>query len=342
MEIFIKSFDNAIFKIIPYSSQYRMLLEGFRKKTFLEGNESLSREKLNPDELRGLLLLLFVDNELASISVCEASHYTGDDKTVARICRFHVLKKFRHCNAGFRMIRQQLEWAKSQGFKSIYWTNDINKDVLNVLYRHERKIARSGLESEYEIFKSFKLRNDLLFRVSQKSNFLQYVYEYKIEKDFLWMPKKNMIFYRHDGKDVDIDEVFKIEEVPNQWYFQTQLGKSSIHGVGRFSQDKIPANEIVVKLNGILAKREKKIHFLPIDDNTELRSQPAYINHSCNPNLKIERNDRFISIKKIAIGDELTIDYSTLIENGRDIFSECLCQSKYCKKKITGLRNFIL
>jgi hypothetical protein len=37
-----------------------------------------------------------------------------------------------------------------------------------------------------------------------------------------------------------------------------------------------------------------------------------YLNHSTKPNLKITQDDRFISIRKIRAGEELTIDYYEL------------------------------
>jgi GNAT superfamily N-acetyltransferase len=332
---------DTVYTVREYEKRDRELIEDFRKQTFIEGNDSLTVEKFDPEKLEGLTLLLFCNDKLASISVCEASHYTNDMTIAARICRFHVLREFRHCNAGFRMIRQQVEWARQTGFKSLYWTNDINKKILNVLYQHERKIGRSGLEEEYEIYKSFKLRNDLLFRVSKKSDFLQYVYEKKLDENFLWLPKENMIYYAHDGKDINVEEVLSIEKQPNVWHFKTSFKKSSIHGIGRFCEEEIKNGEVVCTLGGVLAEKSFKSGFMPMGENTELRCQPTFVNHSCAPNVELKEEKKFVAIKDIMPEEEICIDYSNLKEKDKLVLSRCYCKSENCRNEIFGNKNFI-
>lgn len=58
-----------------------------------------------------------------------------------------------------------------------------------------------------------------------------------------------------------------------------------------------------------------------------------YINHSCNPNV-FDYKRKVIAMKDIKKGVELTFDYSI---NTRDKWRmKCYCESKNCRKVITG------
>ena len=180
--------------IREYKPKDRELIESFRRQTFKEGNNSLRRDKYNPDTVDGKTWMTFVGDDLAAISVCEAGHYTGDPLISARICRYHILKKHRHCNAGFRMLAHQVKWAKQKGFKVIYWTSDITHRSLNALYQNQK--IQPGKESFFksDLYRSFKLQKDFLFKVSPKSDLLQYIYSKTLQDGYNWVPKANVIF----------------------------------------------------------------------------------------------------------------------------------------------------
>ena len=186
-----KQFKNITIR--EYQSKDKALIEEFREQSFKEDNDSLSLKKYDPDHIQGKTWMTFVDKQLASISVCEASHYTGDPDIATRICRYHILKKYRHCNAGFHMLPYQVAWAKQNHFKVIYWTHDMKKKSLNALYQHKRNIPGKSEFFEDKLYKSFKLRKDIVFQVSLKSNFLQYIYDKPLQPGYYWMPKKNII-----------------------------------------------------------------------------------------------------------------------------------------------------
>jgi GNAT superfamily N-acetyltransferase len=190
--------------VIEYDLTYREKIEQFRKLTFEEGNDSLSLEKYNPDTINGQTWMTFVDNDLASISVVERSHYTGDPEIAGRICRYHILKKYRHSNAGFRMLPNQIEWAKNKGLKVLYWTHNVNNKALNALYQHKRTMPFRGEAVPYfmtDMYKSFKLQDDMIFKVSPKSDLLQYVYANILEEGFVWRPNSATIIYeKHNGE----------------------------------------------------------------------------------------------------------------------------------------------
>ena len=187
----VKTYKNIFIR--EYRKTDRALIESFRIQTIKEGNNSLSLDKYDPNNVKGQTWMLFIDKELASISVCEASHYTGDSDISARICRYHILKKYRHCNSGFRFLPRQVHWARKNGFKVVYWTQDIKNKPLNILYQHKKKMPGKGHFFEDELYKSFKINQNFLFKVSPKSDFLQYIYFKVFQPGYSWTPKKNII-----------------------------------------------------------------------------------------------------------------------------------------------------
>lgn len=173
-----------------YQPTDRQLIENFREKTFAEGNESLSVKKYDPDNLIGQTFLLFIEDDLASISVVESSiKYTQEDNT-ARICRYHILNQHRHCNAGFRMLPYNVSWATENNYKLIYWTHDVNNRALNAMYQHKRRMPNKQEFFDDPLYKSFEMYPKLRFITGDVT---QYVYAKKLDTNFIWNPKGNMI-----------------------------------------------------------------------------------------------------------------------------------------------------
>lgn len=184
-------------KIVPYHEKWLPQFEKFRQTALDEGNDSLIHSKLDANSLNGLLLLCFFGDELISVSACEASHYTGDPKIAARICRYHVLKsarpKFLYC--GFQMMKKHCEWADKQNYEIVYFTQDTKNRPLNSLYQKKRKYGFGASNDWFNDpeFQSFELSNEMLFQVSKKSPLLQYVYIRKRDPNFKWNPLHNMV-----------------------------------------------------------------------------------------------------------------------------------------------------
>ena len=88
-----------MWKITPYKKKYSKQWEQFREQALNEGNDSLIKEKLDPENLDGILHLLWEDGELASCQAAEVDHYT-DNPTAIRMCRLHTLKQFRRTHMG--------------------------------------------------------------------------------------------------------------------------------------------------------------------------------------------------------------------------------------------------
>ena len=60
-----------------------------------------------------------------------------------------------------------------------------------------------------------------------------------------------------------------------------------------------------------------------------------YFNHSCNGNVGFNKNGDFITLRNIKKGEELSYDYG-LAESNPKFRMKCTCNSKKCRKIITG------
>jgi len=188
----IKSMSESI---LEYSSPYRTQVEEFKIKAISESNESM--EKLSLDNLNGVLFMHFKDNILISVMAVEDSKiYTGESDS-CRMCRYHILKEYRHSNSGFKMLPYQVEWAKKNKYKVIYWTHDINNRALNAMYQHKRRMPNKQDYFNDPLYRSFKLIPDVVFKVSKHSPMLQYIYAKVLVNDYTWNPTENIVHIKH-------------------------------------------------------------------------------------------------------------------------------------------------
>lgn len=196
--------ETTTLRVKKYSDnpdQYRSIIETFRKKTFQEGNESLSYKKYNPDNSDIETWMVFnEDRDLISISAGEKSHYTNDPDVALRICRYHILKPFRRTHCGLMMAEYQIKWAREHNYQILYVTHDIKNKALNDLYQRKRKMPLPSFKkwTEGEWYKKLQLEKNFLFKTG---NMLQYVYTIRLfDPNFIWEPKSNHIVYKtHNG-----------------------------------------------------------------------------------------------------------------------------------------------
>ena len=59
------------------------------------------------------------------------------------------------------------------------------------------------------------------------------------------------------------------------------------------------------------------------------------VNHSCNPNVGMGGNILLVTIRDVAAGEELTIDYALFLGDP-DFAMECRCGAKTCCGIVTG------
>jgi len=124
---------------------------------------------------------------------------------------------------------------------------------------------------------------------------------------------------------------------------------SKIHGRGLFATDLITKGEVVAEKAGfILTHAELETiqptghielqigdnAFLAPKDIVDFEKNMIFINHSCNPNVGMRGDRKFVAMIDIKSGEELTIDYAMIDDN--DYVMTCNCGSPKCRKQITG------
>jgi uncharacterized protein len=65
----------------------------------------------------------------------------------------------------------------------------------------------------------------------------------------------------------------------------------------------------------------------------------AFINHSCDPNTAIAGRTQLVTIREIAVGEELTMDYSCSMSGDPEGDMPCRCRSTCCRGKITNFED---
>lgn len=180
-------------RIVTYNPTLRDDVERFREQTFLEGNESLSKKKFDPDTLKGQIWLAYEDDILVSLSAAEESHYTNETNVI-RKCRYHILKKYRHGRYGFKFLKQMIPWCQENDYKLLYWTHDVTNVALNALYQRKRKYASTTDNNWFDEWPYTELQTEKNF-LFKTGDMLQYVYSIYIDKKFTWHPQSDHIVY---------------------------------------------------------------------------------------------------------------------------------------------------
>jgi hypothetical protein len=130
--------------------------------------------------------------------------------------------------------------------------------------------------------------------------------------------------------------------------FRLNIGKSPIHRWGVFAEERISARRNVIEyvgelVNPVEAYRRVKdaaaTYSFRLDefwriDGSVGGSGAEFINHSCDPNLRWQRRRGRVlcqSVRPIAMGEELTIDYRFSPKAPK---SPCSCGSPQCRGTI--------
>ena len=137
---------------------------------------------------------------------------------------------------------------------------------------------------------------------------------------------------------------------PRYARFRMILRKSPIHRYGVYAGETIPKRRKVIEYTGeLISRKETKrrgvgphTYLFTLNDYWTIDgsvggSGAEYINHSCEPNLRaciVREHILYISKRKIARGEELTVDYRF----SRDIERvQCKCGSEKCRGTINLL-----
>jgi hypothetical protein len=98
------------------------------------------------------------------------------------------------------------------------------------------------------------------------------------------------------------------------------------------------ANEAIIDLNQFSVTNTPTYQTIQINDKQHLDDLDylAYMNHSCDPNVRIDTNDMFCYIlKDVAAGEELTFFYPSTEWSMAQAFN-CQCGSSQCLGEIKG------
>ncbi|MFA5838446.1 MAG: SET domain-containing protein-lysine N-methyltransferase [Candidatus Paceibacterota bacterium] len=132
-----------------------------------------------------------------------------------------------------------------------------------------------------------------------------------------------------------------------------EIKKSKIAGNGVFTNKEIKKGQTIYFLEGELCSLDEVIRRvnegkeepsdpLEIDDEEylDLNEISRTFNHSCEPNSYIKEKNELIALRDIAVGEEITFDYSTtmndneekIVSAGRELWTcKCNCGSKKCR-----------
>jgi hypothetical protein len=130
--------------------------------------------------------------------------------------------------------------------------------------------------------------------------------------------------------------------------FRLRIGRSRIHHLGVFAEERIPAQRNVIEYVGEFvnpvesyrrSNRTEAVYMFKLDefwriDGSVGGSGAEFINHSCDPNLRSRRlkgRVLFQSLRPIEAGAELTLDYRFPNKGPR---VRCRCGSPKCRGTI--------
>lgn len=131
---------------------------------------------------------------------------------------------------------------------------------------------------------------------------------------------------------------------------KTEVREGRIHGRGLFAEAAIAQGEIVAVKGGDIVSTERWTELEPelgpaeIQIAEDLFIAPVhrdhregcmlYSNHSCEPNIGIQRQIAFVAMRAITAGEELTDHWATT--DDQDYEMKCNCGTRSCRGVITG------
>lgn len=141
-----------------------------------------------------------------------------------------------------------------------------------------------------------------------------------------------------------------IAHPPTSWVDpRTECRWSLIEGRGMFAVQPIGANSVVAVWGGVILSeadlrsgRARAQSVINIDDDVYLGSlitmppqADEFMNHSCEPNVWLRDAITLMTMRPIAAGEELTLDYA-MFEADPNWSMNCRCATASCRGIITG------
>ena len=126
--------------------------------------------------------------------------------------------------------------------------------------------------------------------------------------------------------------------------------RSAIEGRGLFATAAIAAGEIVAIKGGHIVDRQTLDEHADVIGNSDIQIAEGFflaalspdeyeavmlfLNHSCEPNVGVQGNVVFVTMRDVAPGEELTIDYAMIDDFPGEM--QCRCGAAGCRGTVSG------
>ena len=139
---------------------------------------------------------------------------------------------------------------------------------------------------------------------------------------------------------IDIYRLAKISKHYNEgfthFFVDNEFVVSRINGNARITKETINSGKLIAVIGGVVMDEDDNYIAMPMGTGVYLHQvndvHKGTINHSCDPNCKIEGFNKLVAKRDIDINEELTIDYGTVsIGKGTTLISDCTCGSPACR-----------
>jgi len=123
------------------------------------------------------------------------------------------------------------------------------------------------------------------------------------------------------------------------------IKSSSQHGRGVFAHAQILAGETILTFSGPLLKRaevREGDYHLQVGADLYLGASGAaddFVNHSCEPNAGFRGSLVLVARRDIGVGEEITWDYSTAIDEEDFPGFACSCGVAACRGAVRSFRH---
>ena len=132
---------------------------------------------------------------------------------------------------------------------------------------------------------------------------------------------------------------------------KTDKCESAVHGIGLFAHESIARGELVAVKGGYIMTRAQWADLEPVvglaaevqiaadlviapRTTAEYEGAMMYLNHACEPNVGVEGQIVFVTLRDVAAGEELVIDYAMMDDHEETM--ACHCEKHGCRGIVTG------
>ena len=135
----------------------------------------------------------------------------------------------------------------------------------------------------------------------------------------------------------------KVSEYYNEgfthFFVDSKVVSSKIEGNARIVLENVVQGTLIAIIGGVVVDHNDDYIAMPMGTGIFLHQvsnqTKGTVNHSCNPNCKIQGFNKLIAKRDIIAGEELTIDYGSVsIGKGFVIIENCNCKSTNCRHTI--------